>query len=225
MNNFRFETCLQMVTSYKGHIFVLTLCRWYRVEQDYVNLINRQLKDVDLIKEQDFMPKKTVIREDEYNKNIEQVIGAKLMDKNCYPIPGETKLEVCDLFSAKNDFIHVKHYTGSATLSHLFSQGSVSASLFCSYIDYRKFIREQLPVNLKKQIPIDGIDCSKYRVVYAISAKPTKAIPNDLPFFSKVNLLFHKRIIERMGFRVSVYHIIEEVADEAKATGKRSRKK
>lgn len=129
------------------------------------------------------------------------------MDKNCAPIDGVSRIEVCDLLSTSGDFIHVKRKTRSATLSHLFQQGSISATLFYDHQPYRRFIRDQLPPKMRRLITVDGPTASKFRVVYAITAGKNKALPEDLPFFSKVAILYHDRIIRRMGFRVGLYHI------------------
>jgi uncharacterized protein (TIGR04141 family) len=41
--------------------------------------------------------------------------------------PSLSSLEICDLLGPDNELIHVKRAKGSAPLSHLFSQGLVSA--------------------------------------------------------------------------------------------------
>ena len=43
-----------------------------------------------------------------------------------------------------------------------------------------------------------NVELSKRSAVYAISAPASKAVPSGLPFFRKVNLLFHCRELERM---------------------------
>jgi uncharacterized protein (TIGR04141 family) len=43
------------------------------------------------------------------------------------PLGARSSLEICDLLGPNNELIHVKRAEGSAPLSHLFSQGLISA--------------------------------------------------------------------------------------------------
>jgi uncharacterized protein (TIGR04141 family) len=117
------------------------------------------------------------------------------------------RIEVSDLLSKDGDFIHIKRKTRSATLSHLFSQGSVSSALFVDHRPYREFIQQQLPARMKALVDPRAPNPGRYRVVYAISANKSSKLPQALPFFSKVNLLHHLNIVERMGFRSGLFHI------------------
>ena len=66
-----------------------------------------------------------------YNKSVQKATNLILLDKKCSRTMG-SEIEVCDLFSPQKQFIHVKRKTRSATLSHLFSQGVISADCFLS---------------------------------------------------------------------------------------------
>jgi uncharacterized protein (TIGR04141 family) len=70
--------------------------------------------------------------EGDYNANVPCVRpGYVCLDKNKRvrdPLgPSRSSLEICDLLGPDNELIHVKRAKGSAPLSHLFSQGLVSA--------------------------------------------------------------------------------------------------
>lgn len=62
---------------------------------------------------------------------------------------GKSKIEFCDLIRGQSDFIHVKYYTGSQSMSHLFSQGFIGSELFISDSEFRGKLNEKLPAHIK----------------------------------------------------------------------------
>ena len=54
---------------------------------------------------------------------------------------GASRIEFCDLFINKRTLLHVKRYGGSSAMSHLFSQGVVSATLFLQDRDFRQKVQ------------------------------------------------------------------------------------
>ncbi|MDX1279873.1 TIGR04141 family sporadically distributed protein [Shewanella colwelliana] len=101
------------------------------------------------------------------------------MDKKNIQIGGPyDKLEHCDLIKNGNEFVHVKLYRSSSTLSHLFSQGFLAAEAFIKDSDYREKLNPKLPESIKLADPKPRPEPSKYRVVYAIAT--TKDIPKEL---------------------------------------------
>ena len=203
--------CAVFQTERGGKTYVLTLGKWYEVDKDYVKRVNKRLADRKpslLISKQGYLP--TIGKnenEGAYNIRAAKANGWVCMDKKNCPIPdGHSRVEVCDLFGDSNEFVHVKLKTESATLSHLFSQGAVSARLFRDYSEYREFLDGQLNGAGKKS-DTTNVKFGDFRVVYAITAPPKKTLPDELPFFSKVNLLHHLSTIERMGFNTGLYHV------------------
>lgn len=71
----------------------------------------------------------------------------------------------------------------SATLSHLFAQGSVAAETFIADEVFRTKLNDQLPAGIKLRDPAARPNAGDYRIVYAIVT--TKDLPHALPFFSK----------------------------------------
>jgi uncharacterized protein (TIGR04141 family) len=203
--------CAVFETALASKTYVLTLGKWYEVQPDYVKGVEERLSRRDgnlVIKSANYLPPiKKKESEGPYNTRAATLLGHACMDKNCAPISGVSRIEVCDLFSGKGHFIHVKKETASATLSHLFAQGSVSATLFCDHEPYRDFVAKQLKGPMKKLVNPKKVSCPDFRVVYAITAPPTRKLPDDLPFFSKVNLLYHLQSIERMGYETGLYHV------------------
>lgn len=126
-------------------------------------------------------------------------------------------IEFCDVFSDHGDLIHVKRKARSATLSHLFAQGSVSASTFLRDGIYRNQLREYIEESVAGEsrdkwlrlIPSDheSVDKSKYQITYAVIANSNRNDRDWLPFFSKLNLMQQGRQLISMGFSVAVARI------------------
>ena len=76
--------------------------------------------------------------EEKYNKRAAQECDSlACMDRKLIAHGGgSSKIEFCDLYDA-GLLIHVKRYSGSSGLSHLFEQGIVSAVAFLSDADFR----------------------------------------------------------------------------------------
>jgi uncharacterized protein (TIGR04141 family) len=208
---FRLRECAVFQVSYKGRLYVLTLNKWYSVNSEYAAHVNAQVGELTVIKSRGFLPTLAAgTSEGDYNESAAQSRGMALMDKKTVrPADPTSAIEVCDLFSHKGEFIHVKKHTRSATLSHLLAQGTVSARLFMDDLGYRQTFRKALPASFRTLIDTDRIQSGKHTVVYAISAPATKSVPDHLPFFTKVNLLFHIRQIQRMGMTAKLFHIHE----------------
>ncbi|MBD7969562.1 DUF6119 family protein [Paenibacillus gallinarum] len=71
-----------------------------------------------------------------------------LRQKNFQIANSMGKIEVCDLFSKNKHFVYVKKGTRSATLSHLFAQGSVSMTLLKDSTEYRSYVIRQVEDNV-----------------------------------------------------------------------------
>jgi len=148
-----------------------------------------------------------------------------LLDKETVKVTTRTSpIEICDVLTADRQFIHVKRKLQSSQLSHLFSQGYVSADLLLMSTEYRSAIRQKVQEAEQKRVEAtgdetfrgrfvgsldwDAIDPSQIEVVYAIVAKwDGRILVDALPFFSKVNLRRHVDDLRRMGYRVSYKRI------------------
>jgi uncharacterized protein (TIGR04141 family) len=202
-----FYRCAIFETVLRNKTYVLTLGKWYEVQTDYVKFIDDWLAfatDGKVINAATYLP--TYLNrhktEGDYNLHAAAATGFVCMDKQCAPIRGHSRIEVCDLFSpADKSFIHVKRGTRSSTASHLFAQGSVSATLFCDSPEYRRFVSQTLAdAGHDGIVDVTKASCSDYNVVFAVTAADGFQFPTNIPFFSKVNLLHHQRIVDRLGF-------------------------
>lgn len=211
VHSFPVRECAVFQTTYKGKVYILTLGRWYAVSANYAAQVDEQLQHLNVIGQRGFLPDLVGrTTEGEYNEDAANGRNLILMDKNLVRPAGATSgIEVCDLFSADREFVHVKKHTRSATLSHLLAQGTVSARLFIDDRGYRESFRAALPRTARSLVDPDRVEAGRFSAVYAISAPRTYSMPDDLPFFTKVNLLFHCRELQRMGIEPKLFHIHE----------------
>jgi uncharacterized protein (TIGR04141 family) len=115
---------------------------------------------------------------------------------------GLTKIEFCDLYGLNREIVHVKRYTGSSELSHLFQQGIVSAELFSHEPEFRKLVNDKLSETHKMADPEGKLDATQYQVVYGIISKSKNDV--SLPFFSKVVLRNAKRRLSELGYEIRI---------------------
>ena len=120
-----------------------------------------------------------------YNKELSSELSAELLDDaNKHIVVYDNQIEVCDVFIPQEKiFIHSKIRRGPDSLSHLFTQGIVSANAYAQtpgrYVE---------AVNSKIQDTAKHIDCnwqgSTVRYIILTSRKTEK----KLPFFAKMHL-------------------------------------
>ncbi|MEW6662089.1 MAG: DUF6119 family protein [Bacillota bacterium] len=194
-----------------GHIYVLSLGQWFRTDKDYLGELRRKVAAIEDVTE-DFKcppwPKGT--SEKDYNNQLANNRGWLLLDRKMFMFEDVTnKVECADLLTPKQDFVHVKSMTSSATMSHLFAQGTVSARLFRTVHEYR----EKVATAFRDKYGNDLDMNSESRVVYAIGTPKDGPIAENLFFFSLVNLVQHKEILDAMGLPVAVCRIKRKGAD------------
>ncbi len=203
--------CLVYQDVYDGRQFVLSNGLWYCIDDDIATQVDDYVCSLiengfSLI---DANPGE---HEKDYNKRLvdsnKQVYT--LMDRKNIKYSNSV-VEFCDVIykDAVLNFIHVKRKTQSATLSHLFSQGRISAKLFKGSDEFRIKVAVKIPKkSVSKLINIHGaVDAAKYKIVYAIVTKANPIWPRSLPFFSKLNLKNAAEELYLMGFQVSLVRI------------------
>jgi len=205
--------CLVWETEFKGKRFVLFDGRWFEVEKAYAARVRNFLTSIAKISVP--MPRWKVGEDEKsYNQSVADTDPKQfaLLDRQTVRTDGvASPIEFCDLMSRTGHLIHVKKRSSSATLSHLFSQGSVSADAFLRDEGVRREIQSKLKTLHKEfhatRIPTARPNPGDFEVVYAILAKDTAPWPPDLPFFSAVNLMHHASRVQNMGFKVSLQHV------------------
>jgi len=119
--------------------FVLSGGKWYRIDTDFAAAVTKSFDAVERVdlKVQNYAHSS----EGDYCVAVADAPQSPyaLMDKKTIQIGGgRGKIEFCDLFSASKELVHIKRYGASSVLSHLFSQGVVSAEAFRSEPEFRK---------------------------------------------------------------------------------------
>lgn len=198
-----FETVLS------GTRYLLSLNQWFELAENYVAEVNRELQPIEEIGDGFLPPIRYGQREDEYNLTVaNDGDHFALFDKRNYSVEGQSRVEVCDLLTQNNEFICIKKYNGSSTLSHLFNQGFVSATLLNDEQTYRCFILDNCPASFDDlAFDKNGISREQITFIFAIATNTNGPLVQNLPFFSKVNLLKANKAIKRMGFNVKTYKI------------------
>ena len=207
--------CLVWDTELRGNRYVLFDGRWFEVNKSYAQTVEEHVAKLSAAKQ--LLPdSKLGVKEGTYNEGVAENAPAKFVmldGQTIQPAGAATPIEFCDLMSNSGQLIHVKKRSSSATLSHLFSQGSVAAGVFLQDSTARKAIRARL-LKLRKKaytalIPTARPTAGKYEIVYAILAKDSKKWPPRLPFFSGVNLMHHSGLIRTLGYKVSLHFVRE----------------
>jgi uncharacterized protein (TIGR04141 family) len=148
----------------------------------------------------------------EYNSYVAARSGGQYLclDRNRSvrdPLGARSPLEICDLLGPGNELIHVKRAEGSMPLSHLFSQGYVSAqSLVAGPSSVLKRFTETV-AGLPHGRTLEP-DFRPAKVVYAILLDNGKQLgPKTLFPFSQATLAQAARLLGSYGIGVEVIGI------------------
>ena len=159
--------CLNCEITKDGRTYILTEGKWFEVNSSFVASIDRavgnvRLSGIPLAAEKDE-------KETDYCKRLHAA--------------NEAHSVVMD----RKSLIHLKRYSGSSVLSHLFAQGVNSARLLVSDTEFRRKVNDKLPAGY--HLPVGPLyDPAEYEVVYGIISETADQLPARLPFFSKLTL-------------------------------------
>jgi uncharacterized protein (TIGR04141 family) len=216
VDEWTFLKCLHWETTDGGAVYVLDAGQWYRIEPTLVDDVDAFARGLGASGIE--WPLATVgQREEEYNEIAASEPGLALLDQRFVKLPGQSKIEACDIFSDQRLFVHVKYRKGgSGPLSHLFGQAMVSAECFVSEPEFRRLFQEELEAAKAGfgRFSPDKVDQRQYGVVLAMITSPTATgnVAEKLPFFSKVMLRLAVKRLTSMGFDVFVDGIRSQVA-------------
>lgn len=180
--------------------YILCYGNWYQLDNDYYKEITDKIRN---------LPKSGIVfpeyreneGEGEYNKRLaNSQPNYYLLDKETYRNKNLSPIEVCDVLANDNQFIHVKLGKSSSVLSHLFSQGAVSAGLLSRDPEFRKHINKCVG---KTIIEVDN-KVVNAEIVYTIIKKKTRGSSNLLPFFSMLNLAQTVDRLEEIGYKCAL---------------------
>ena len=202
-NDWSLYKCLYCEVVKGNQTFVLSGGKWYRIDTDFAAAVKKSFDTVERVdlKVQNYAHSS----EGDYCVAVADKPGSlyALMDKKTIQIGGgRGKIEFCDLFSTSKELVHIKRYGASSVLSHLFSQGVVSAEAFRSEPEFRKSALALLPKPFHWQ---GDPDISAFKIIFAVVSEKTGQL--ELPFFSKVNLRHAVRRLEAFGYKVALAKI------------------
>lgn len=191
--------------------YIFTMNKWFEIEEDYYQWIDNQLENIELVEMEQLTDIMQGEGEDSYNER-QDASYFLCLDKRNFQVAAtgnsRSKIEICDLLSKNLEFVCVKKKTASATLSHLFAQGSVSMELLRNEPIYREKVVNHINGYFDDlTITMDNFPYSKATVVYAITTDKDGDIRKNIPFFSKVNLLQHVKRIRELGMKVKISKI------------------
>lgn len=200
---------------------------WYLVDTDFVSKLSAFLDPFCANTE---FPDFTHVDEGEFNESVAEDIATCLcLDKKSIAPAGQSAVEPCDIFEVKNGkaiLHHIKISTLSASLSHLFNQGTNSIHLIRDDDEARGRLR-----SLVSEIADDGlvagfvapIDADSFKVVFGIIThkKPENKSLN-LPLFSRISLMRVMKDLKRMGIDAE-YCFINDITEVT--PGKKKKRK
>lgn len=204
--------CLYAEVEADGATFLLNNAVWYVIENDFLKEVSEEVATIPPFSID--LPSYDDLDEQAYNLRVSQEAPYFcFMDRRTVELKkrGLTKIEFCDLYGLEHEIVHVKRYTGSSELSHLFQQGVVSAELFAHEPEFRKLVNDKLPDSHKIADPEGKPDTSRYEVVYGIISKSKSDL--SLPFFSKIVLRNARRRLSELGYEIRIGKIARADGD------------
>jgi uncharacterized protein (TIGR04141 family) len=213
-NHWDAYSCLVFETKLDGQTYVLSEGQWFQVAGNLADDVRDGVARIPLSRLQ--LPN-ALAKEWEGDYNSRAVTAdprLALLDKVLSRVAAERgPIEICDILTPQGEFVHVKRKTQSATLSHLFSQGRISAEVLKRDPEVRTRVKAQLQAGhpeIADLIP-DGnshVADGQLEVVFAIVTSDRNGVPTNLPFFSRLNLLrTYEYLTGTLGFRASILGI------------------
>lgn len=205
--------CLYAEVGDDAGMYILNNARWYEVAKDFATEVVAYFEQIPSTVLA--LPNYAHDGEEAYNITATEAVGgACCMDQKLVQHGGgHSKIEFCDVLTAEKKIIHVKRYSGSAQLSHLFAQGAVSGELFIQDAQFREKLNDKLPDAHKLADPHVRPDPSAYEIVFAIVANSDAL---DIPFFSKVSFRNARRRLKGYGYEVTKKHVLVTAPNPAR---------
>jgi uncharacterized protein (TIGR04141 family) len=206
--------CLVYERSRGDDHFVLTGGQWFKVSEGFYRA------EVDFVASLpplglDLPEAEEGVDEGDYNEGAAEAIGALCLDRKNVNLPDGDKVEVCDLLTDGPALVHVKKRGSSSNLSHLFSQGLVSAEMLLGDGRFRTSAREIVRAedsSYERHFPEERPEPGDYVIGYVVITRSKRETPLTLPFFSVVNLASAARRLRTLGFEVAVQAVREKSA-------------
>ncbi|HAH31853.1 MAG TPA: hypothetical protein DCL44_06015 [Elusimicrobia bacterium] len=197
----------------EGTVYVLANNAWCRINSQYLAELNAAVDKISDLTEELALPSmlkkqsanayaRKYEAPDAYYERVARKLDALKLDKPRFHLPNGQKVEITDLLTKDSRFICVKKMNDSATLSHLFSQGSVASFLLEVNEAYRSAVL-RLATGCWPGFKLKDKPC----FVYAIATEKPGPLSRTLFFFSKITLLLHEREIASHGHTAALCKI------------------
>jgi len=201
--------CLYAEVELEDDSYILINSEWYKLKGDFVAETNAKYRNIITNHASQISFKNYEAadgNENGYNTNMAALIAnAVCMDAKNISHGGKyNKVEFCDIFDRdRKNIVHIKKYSGSSVLSHLFAQGYVSAQLLLNDSEFKTKVENKIREVSNSNYSFGDIE--NYKVIFGIIAKPNTF---ELPLFSKVNLNnIFMRIHSMRGYSPSIAFI------------------
>jgi uncharacterized protein (TIGR04141 family) len=220
--------CAVYETEIDGSRYVLSGGRWYEIADD----LAKEVTDFFAAVEKTTLPDAEAgDNEETYNdRQDKSATDMVCLDRKLLkPTGAASAIEVCDFFGDTRRFIHVKDKTSSSRLSHLFSQGAVSAVLFKRDQAMRAALVNLVAAQPKgaKFAPLlpqagDDVVAGDFTVVFGVLVNSAGGKDPKLPFFSLVSFRQAARQIrDELGFKLQFAWVKKPSAGAGKKVAKK----
>ena len=225
----KLRDCIVFETDLDGSTYVFSGGRWYLIDQNLAKEVQEFFDKIPRIE----LPKAEAAEtEEKYNKRVAGLDADMIcLDRRLIkPTGSSTRIEACDFLGRGRHLIHIKDKTSSSRLSHLFSQGTVSARVLAIDPPSRDSVRAKVvavqeetgQTGYEDIVPKSDEDFTRsdFTVVYGVivaSAQP------KLPFFSLVSFRQAARELEALDYKYA-FGWIEKPKSGAKTKARRSAK-
>lgn len=208
--------CLMFDCEHNNNHYHLCDGNWYQIEQDYIRRLKESLDPYFI--EHPILQECNEKRENNYNNAVASANADYIcLDmKNISPA-GQTAVEPCDLYTVDDDvanLIHIKISTRSASLSHLFNQGTNSVELLRLNGEARNKLKDLVPIS-----QTTPVGTAKFMVTYGIITAKDKVKKSDaLPIFSRISLRRATQRLKLMAIKCAVVLIKDNIDRKAESS-------
>lgn len=210
----RLYKCLVTEVRLEGIHYLFLEGTWLRVSRTLFQKVKNGLARIPDITDDFSLPRwEPGESEGDYNARVAMERGWILVDQKLAHYQDNQKVEPCDILApptalpgskladvSGSILIAVKMASSSAVLSHLFAQGSVTASLLRD--DEQRF-REHLDALCDNAGLPEGFQPDGATIVYAIAMEKGHTI-DSIFLFSQLNLVEHAKRIRNSNFRCAI---------------------
>ena len=203
----KIRECVVFETELESATHVLLGGPWYKIDRELAKDVRGFFENAPRTELPDAEAHET---EETYNKRVAELDADMIcLDRKLIkPTGATTKIEACDFLGRKRHLIHVKDKTSSSRLSHLFSQGTVSARVLAVdppsrdsvCMEVEKVQAETGQMGYETILPKsnENFQRADFTVVYAVIARKDEP---QLPFFSLVSFRQAARELEALGYK------------------------